>query len=222
MAYPDQLLLPEVQHYVRNLFATRTDKSLTYHNYDHTWDVVQACEEMASHYNLNEGDHLVLVTAAWFHDTGYLMVGPKDHEQESQRICKAFLKERKASGEFITQVNECIEATKMPAAPQDLLQQILCDADLFHLGTDNFSLRNKQLRQEIINFQKDNIGKREWRQLNIEFLERHRYFTDYAREQREPAKQRHLNELKEKQSKKDKAETEALVPNPVQVVDPVI
>ena len=99
MEYPDQRLLQEAQHYVKNLFATRTNKSLTYHNYDHTWDVVQACEQMASHYNISEGDHLVLITAAWFHDTGYLTVGPKDHEDESQRICKAFLKERNASPE---------------------------------------------------------------------------------------------------------------------------
>ena len=54
MEYPDQRLLQEVQHYVKNLFSTRTNKSLTYHNYDHTWDVVQACEVMASHYNLTE------------------------------------------------------------------------------------------------------------------------------------------------------------------------
>jgi predicted metal-dependent HD superfamily phosphohydrolase len=222
MQYPDQRLLQDAQHYVKNLFATRASKSLTYHNYDHTWDVVQACEEMGSHYNINEGEHLVLITAAWFHDTGYVVVGPKDHEEESQRICKAFLKERNASPEFIAEVNECIAATKMPAAPQNLLQQILCDADLFHLGTDNFSLRNKQLREEISHFQKEPIGKREWRQANIDFLERHRYFTDYARERQEPAKHEHLNTLKEKQSKKEKAETEASIPIPMQVVDPVM
>lgn len=222
MEYPDQRLLQEAQHYVKNLFATRTNKSLTYHNYDHTWDVVQACEQMASHYNISEGDHLILITAAWFHDTGYLTVGPKDHEDESQRICKAFLKERNASVEFINQVNECIAATRMPAAPQNLLQQILCDADLFHLGTDNFAIRSKQLREEFGNFQKEPIGKREWRQANIDFLERHRYFTDYAREHQEPAKLKHLKELKEKLSKKAKAESEATVPNPIQVVDPVM
>ena len=208
MEYPDQRLLQEAQHYVKNLFATRTNKSLTYHNYDHTWDVVQACEQMASHYNISEGDHLILITAAWFHDTGYLTVGPKDHEDESQRICKAFLKERNASVEFINQVNECIAATRMPAAPQNLLQQILCDADLFHLGTDNFAIRSKQLREEFGNFQKEPIGKREWRQANIDFLERHRYFTDYAREHQEPSKLKHLKELKEKLSKKAKAESE--------------
>lgn len=221
MEYPDQRLLQDSQHYVRNLFATRINKALLYHNYDHTWDVVQACEEMASHYHLDEKDHLVLITAAWFHDTGYLTVGPKDHEEESQRICKAFLKERNAPDEFINRVNECIAATKMPAAPQNLLQQILCDADLFHLGTDNFSIRNKQLREEIGNFQKEPIGKREWRQANIEFLDRHRYFTDYARDHQEPLKHRHLNELKEKQSKKEKAATEESIPIPMQVIDPV-
>jgi len=222
MQYPDQRLLQQVQHYVRNLFSTRTNKALVYHNYDHTWDVVQACQQMALHYNLPEEEQLGLLTAAWFHDTGYLVVGPKDHEEESQRIANAFLKERNASNEFIELVNGCIAATKLPAAPQNLLQQILCDADLFHLGSDNFAIRNKQLREEIGNFQKEQIGKREWRQANVEFLERHRYFTDYAREQQEPAKQKHLQELKGKLSKKEKSASETAVPLPIQVIDPVM
>lgn len=222
MENPDQRLLQEAQHFIRNLFAGRTPKSIVYHNYDHTWDVVQACETMADHYGLSEADREVLLLAAWFHDTGYLTVGPKDHEEESQRIATAFLQKHHFPADRISQVNDCILATKMPPAPQNLLQQILCDADLYHLGTDGFSERNKKLREEMGNYQKEPVSKRDWRQINIDFLERHRYFTDYAREKLEPVKQEHLNEIREKQGRKERAQTEAGIPVPLQALDPIM
>lgn len=222
MANPDQRLLPEAQHFIRNLFAARTPKAIVYHNYDHTWDVVQACETMVDHYQLSEDDREVLLLAAWFHDAGYLTVGPKDHEEESQRIATAFLQKHQVDPDRIRAVNECILATKMPAAPQNLLQQILCDADLYHLGTDGFSERNKKLREEMGNYQKEPVSKRDWRQINIDFLERHRYFTDYAREKLEPVKQAHLQEIREKQGRKERAQTEAEIPIPMQALDPIM
>ena len=72
--------------------------------------------------------------------------------------------------------------------PTFLIEQIICDADLFHLGTDAFAEKNKLLRQELNEFGDMNVSKKDWRKINIGFLERHKYFTAYGKEILKPVK----------------------------------
>lgn len=194
----NKALISAAEQYVVNIFSQRIAKELSFHSFEHTRDVVLHCELIAGNYELNETDHTALILAAWFHDTGYSAGSKKTHEQESQRIATEFLQRNHAGPELIARVNGCISATRMPQSPTTLIERIICDADLFHLGTKEFGAKSKLLREEINNFQEDRIGKKEWKKLNIEFLDRHRYFTEYGRETLEPVKRRHLEELKEK------------------------
>ncbi|MBC7904412.1 MAG: phosphohydrolase, partial [Gemmatimonadaceae bacterium] len=97
----------------------------------------------------------------------------------------------------------------------NVIEQIICDSDLFHLGTPAFEEKNKLLREEINMLQEKRIGKKEWRQINIDFLERHRYFTDFGRDKLEPVKQQHLHDMSNKLGKKEKkaAQEKAADPN---------
>jgi predicted metal-dependent HD superfamily phosphohydrolase len=164
----------------------------------HTQGVVMACEEIAHYYQLHEEDHLALIVAAWFHDTGFSSGKAHGHEEISIQLATNFLTEHNADAAFIAKVTSCIEATKMPQAPKNLIEQILCDADLFHLGTDEFAERNRLLREELVEFSKQDISKKQWRKMNISFLENHKYFTDYGRRQLQPVKEKNLEELKSK------------------------
>ena len=204
MTESNKALVAAAEQYVVNIFSQKIAKELMFHSFAHTRDVVLHCEMIAGNYELDETDHTALLLAAWFHDTGYSSGSKKVHEEESARIATEFLQQRNVPIELIHKVNGCILATRMPQSPGNLIQRIICDADLFHLGTDEFNKKNKLLREEINNFQHEKIGKKDWRRLNIEFLERHRYFTEYAREALEPVKHRHLEELKEKTGKKKK------------------
>jgi predicted metal-dependent HD superfamily phosphohydrolase len=208
----NKALISAAEQYVVNIFSQRIAKELSFHSFEHTRDVVLHCELIAGNYELNETDHTALILAAWFHDTGYSAGSKKTHEQESQRIAAEFLQRNHAGPELIARVNGCIIATRMPQSPTNLIERIICDADLFHLGTNEFNPKNKLLREEINNFQEDKIGKKEWKKLNIEFLDRHRYFTEYGRETLEPVKHRHLEELKEKVRGKKKNVVENVRP----------
>ena len=42
----------------------------------------------------------------------------------------------------------CIAATKMPQKPEGVLQQIICDADLFHLSLPEYIYLQKLLLEE--------------------------------------------------------------------------
>lgn len=199
-----QKLLQEVQQFVKNIFATRVSPAFVFHNIDHTRDVVKACQEIGSQFSLSEEEELALLIGAWVHDIGYSSGSANQHEDHSQQLSIAFLNEKKATQQLIDLVNGCIVATRMPQTPTNQIEQIICDADLYHLGTDGFEEKNRLLRQEINQLQDKEINKKDWRQINIEFLQRQRYFTDYAKNKLEPVKQKNLDKLIAKLGKKEK------------------
>ncbi len=201
----NQLLLQNAEQFVRDLYAPIDKEVYAYHNISHTEGVVNASIEMGDHYQLPEEDRLALLLAAWFHDTGYIKGIPENHELEGQRIATAYLQRKEVPDSLIEKVTGCIAATKIPQLPKSLIEQIICDADLYHLGTDDFINDNKSLRRELIAISGEEISKKEWRRKNIEFLQQHQYFTDYARVKLEPIKQQHLQRLinKEDAGKKE-------------------
>lgn len=205
MPESNNALISATAQYVSEIFSQKMAKGFVFHSFSHTREVVLHSEMIASNYELSEDDHLALILASWFHDTGYSSKLDKVHEEASQRIATEFLERNDVNAEIINKVNKCILATKMPQSPSSLIEQIICDADLFHLGTDNFEEKNKLLREEINSFAGDKFSKKEWRKINIEFLQRHRYFTDYARKHLEPVKHAHLEKLLEKEGRKKPA-----------------
>ena len=192
-------LLLDAENYVSDLFLNKVNKSVRFHNLAHTQSVVIACEELAQYYQLHEEDHLVLIISAWFHDSGFSSGNAQAHEEVSIELALKFLQDHNANSSYIKKVTSCIEATRMPQSPKNLTEQILCDADLFHLGTEDFAERNRLLRDELIEFSKQDISKKQWRKMNINFLENHKYFTDYCRRKLQPVKEKNLEGLKSKE-----------------------
>lgn len=196
-------LLTRVQEYVSDLFRTRVKPEFVFHNLVHTQEVVAACEEMAEHYKLPDEDRLALAVAAWFHDSGYSKGSARDHEAESVKLATTFLQINNVSDSVIQKTTACIEATRIPQSPSSLASNIICDADLFHLGSADFFEKSKLLRRELNTTREEKISKKEWRKINIKFLEDHRYFTDYARKKLGGAKQEHLEEFLAKEKKNE-------------------
>jgi predicted metal-dependent HD superfamily phosphohydrolase len=198
MTENQSMLLPEAQSFVNDLFLNKVSKSIRFHNIQHTLDVVTACMKMAEFYQLAEEDRLILSLAAWFHDTGYSSGKADDHESVSIQLATDFLKQHAADPILIQRVTSCIEATRLPQSPKNHIEQILCDADLFHLGTDEFKEKSRLLREEYKTFSKIDISKKDWRKQNITFLETHKYFTSYGKDKLQPTVEKYLLELKQK------------------------
>lgn len=199
-------LIQDARSLVTELLTTKLSKSIKFHTLQHTQEVVAAAEKLATHEQLTEDDQLALIIAAWFHDTGYTSGQAKDHEIVSQQLATGFLTARAASQELISKVTGCINATRMPQSPTNTIEEIICDADLFHLGTDAFKEKGRLLREELREFGGEDLSKKEWRQKNIDFLEAHKYFTAYARKKLQPEKENHLAGLREKKQDELKPE----------------
>ena len=196
-------ILARAQEFIVDHYRNHVNPSFVFHNLLHTQEVVAASEEMAEFFQLHDDDRFSLAVAAWFHDSGYSKGVAKDHESESKRLATDFLQKSNVSPDLIQKTVACIEATRLPQTPTSIPSSIICDADLSHLGTDDFWLKSKLLRQEINDTHDTKVGKKEWRKINIRFLEGHKYFTDYARQKFDPLKQQHLAELKSKENGKD-------------------
>ncbi|RYY85324.1 MAG: phosphohydrolase [Chitinophagaceae bacterium] len=196
-------ILEATQERVTRIFREDVDPAFVFHNLAHTQQVVSATQELAAQYSLSDDDQLVLLVAAWFHDTGFSSGKAEEHEKESIRLANAFLLEQGVEEEIIQRVSSCIQATRMPQSPLSTVEKILCDADLYHLGGPDFKKITGQLLTEQESYLGKHLSKKEWRQRNIEFLENHHYFTDYAQQHREPQKQAWLRELRKKQGDKD-------------------
>ena len=191
-------VLSAAQDFVSDLFTGKVDKSIHFHTLQHTQEVVAGCETMADYYHLEDEDRYALMLAAWFHDTGYSGGKAIGHENVSIELATKFLNEHKASQQVINKVVGCINATRLPQTPHTLIEQIIADADLFHLGTSDFKEKNKLLREELNEFGNLGLSKKDWRSKNIEFLTKHTYFTSYAKEHLDPLKQVYLQELNKK------------------------
>jgi predicted metal-dependent HD superfamily phosphohydrolase len=206
MSESNEELLQAARNYVTEIFTYQVKPELVFHSLNHTEDVVEACSYMASHYHLNDEDKLVLMLAAWFHDTGYNEGEASTHEQKSIEIVTDFLSRRGVDEKLTARVASAIEATKMPQSPVNLVEKILCDGDLHHLATDDFKAKSQLLRQEREWLLGQDISKKEWNKHNIEFLSQHKYFTTYGQEQLEPKKQGNLASLQKKKKGKEAEE----------------
>lgn len=179
--------------FVIEMLEDRLPSSLTYHNAQHTRKVVAAVKELTEAEKVSGFDCLLLSTAALFHDTGFLK-GSENHEEESCRIARQFLPDYSYTKEEIDEICRLIAATKTDVSPGDKLQELLCDADLYYLGTDSFFQESEKLYDELKNLGKIN-SKKEWQQLQLNFLTSHKYYSNSAIKLLDKVKQENVVEI---------------------------
>ncbi len=169
-------------------------KNLYYHNLKHTVDVYTQVELIGRSENVTKEELLLLRTAALFHDAGHL-IDYDTHEEMAVKLAREVLPQYQYNDHQINIVSQLIMATKMPPKPKNLLEEIMCDADLDYLGRPDFIPVSNNLYRELHEHGK--IGtQREWNELQIKFIDKHFYFTKTARKLRNVNKQSQLEKLK--------------------------
>lgn len=168
---------------------------LHYHGVHHTISVMKACGTIADSESLADNHKIVLQTAALLHDVGFIS-DLHQHEKAGAAYASKILPQYGYAKADVLHIHEMILATEIPQDPQSHLAEILCDADLAYLGSDYFYTIGNLLYLE---FKERQIVKDEqdWNRLQIQFLSKHTYFTDYAKEHWSLKKKMHLNEIKQ-------------------------
>lgn len=166
-----------------------------YHGIGHTRDeVVPAVEVLADMEGVDGEALILLLTAAWYHDLGYIE-NPVHHELIGARMVVEILPSFGYSKGDIEVVRWAILATALPQSPNNLLEQILTDADLDVLGTKDFMKRNEDLRREL-GFLGKQFTDEQWYGQQLKFIEKHQYFTPSAHTLRDHQKSINIHELK--------------------------
>lgn len=184
----------EAGRYIISLLSRELPENLCYHNVGHTLDVYSAAERIARAEGVTDKDMKLLLTAAWFHDSGHIN-GRPDHEKLSCTLARESLPQFDYTAEDIDHICHIIMATKLPQSPADHLGEILADADLDYLGRDDFFEISDKLFQEFR--QTGHVeSKKEWDRIQVAFFADHRYFTKTALAEREIKKEYNLQLIK--------------------------
>lgn len=185
----------EVKTYLLKKLHHCLAPDLYYHGVWHTLDVLEAAELYAENEAVYGKERNILLTAALFHDAGYL-VRYENNESISVGLCWTVLPEFGYKNEDIQYIVKLIEATTVPQKPFDKLSKILCDADLDYLGRDDYFTMSCNLRKEWQAYGKK-FSDEEWFEIQIKFLSAHKYFTNTAYLLRDSRKQKYLKMLKD-------------------------
>ncbi|WP_276134689.1 HD domain-containing protein [Polluticoccus soli] len=186
----------EVKTFILDKLTQELPAHLTYHSVGHIRDVYDSAGYLAKEEGVRGEDLQLLLTAALFHDSGFL-ISQKEHEKLSCEVCKQYLPGFGYTREQIEKICGMVIATRIPQQPQNLLEQIICDADLDYLGRDDFFPIGDQLFSELKTFKVINT-EHEWNRLQVDFLEKHHYFTATALQLRKHKKEENLMLVREK------------------------
>ena len=194
-------LLKAAQEHVFNSFKASDKRGLVYHNYNHTHEVVQASKDIAEGIGVKGKDLELLLLSAWFHDIGYLKKY-KGHEQIGAEHASTFLKEQNVPDEDILIVQNAILATTFPQKPKTLLEEILCDADLSHIGSKDYLDKSQLLKLEW-ELTGENQSEDKKHNSDLNFLVEHSFHTDYAQLKMAERKGKNLVKLQEIKDRQD-------------------
>lgn len=186
----------EAKKFIMGKLKKELPKHLFYHSVEHIKDVYDSAKAIAKSEKIKKDDKDLLLTAALFHDSGFI-IDQKEHERLSSEIAEKYLPQFDYTPEQIEIIKGMIMATKIPQSPQTLLEQIICDADLDYLGRDDFFIIGDKLFAElsmygIIDSEND------WNKLQVNFLAKHHYFTKTSIKNRKAKKEEHLELIKSK------------------------
>lgn len=196
----------KVQAFVQDYFKDSMPAIYSFHNFEHTQQVVASSMLIAEKAGIDISDRLKLEIAAWLHDTGY-NEGPEGHEERSSKIARNLLTSLDVDDPVIEEICKIILSTKMPQKPESFLEKIIDDADLSHLGNEHFWERNELFRKELENL--GNIMNDEaWILFELAFIKSHSYHTLEAKSLFDANKNEYCNELIKQLKKLNKGDKE--------------
>lgn len=173
-------LVPKTYDYCVDFLERSRCKSLPFHSVEHTKDVYNYSKTIAQYEEVFGAELEPVLIAALFHDTG-MAETYADHEELSAVFAEEYLKKNDYPEDKITIVKNCILATKMPQKPKTKAEKIICDADLYHLGIEEYIFRNERLRAEWEDFFGKKYTDDVWYEMNMEFLKNQKYHTWFGK-----------------------------------------
>jgi len=186
--------ITQVKKFVWHNYKELCDDRYKYHNLNHVIYVLSAVESIAKGSGLGPIDTEILKIASWFHDLGHFYTN-KNHEEKSAELAKHYLQSINYQSNNLDKVISCIRATNLNTIPINILEKVIRDADLYHLGSKNYLEYSDNLFNEIRLVNMVNLKYEDWIISSIKFFKNHIYYTDYAKYKLTEQKNKNLHML---------------------------
>jgi uncharacterized protein len=174
-------------NYAYGRLATELATDLSYHDVAHTRDwVVPAALRLAEASGIGGLDLDLVLTAAWFHDIGYVERYVAN-EPIGARVAGEALPMFGYRPEHVRSVQGMILSTAVPQQPEGILEQLVADADLDILARSEMLDQNHRLRDELSRFATPSTDE-EWYAGQLHFFDAHHYFTVTAKRMNDATK----------------------------------
>ena len=191
-------IIEQTKAFITDFFEKNHKPIYTYHNLEHTENVVKHATKIAGILEFSEEDIEIVILAAWFHDAGYFK-GFIKHEIISSEIAEKFLQENNYPDLKIQRVICAIQNTKIPYTPCECkISMVLCDADLQHLASKNFLKSSDKLREERSALMQHEFSTKTYWEETLNFLKKHTYRTEYGKKVLAKKKELNIQKVTEK------------------------
>ena len=190
--------LKMVDRYIRELFKDELPEGIKYHDANHTLHptkgVVASANRIAISEKISENDRELVITAAYFHDTGYIRQYEKN-EPIAARMAGRILKLIGYKPSEMAKIQRMILSTDIEREPKTHLEKILCDADLDHFGRDDLFKMDEKVREGLRIKGIDVNDDAKWYKGTLELLRKHQFYTESQKKLREKTKQKNIKRL---------------------------
>ena len=146
-----------------------------YHNSLHARDITNTIGFICMLESVNSYNTFIAQTAGVIHDLVY-ECGCNENEKKSIEKAIPILNELGYTQPEIQEVSRLVAATEVGHEPEDLLEEIIQDADRANMGTFDFAVMNECLMREW------GIDRKEWYRKSLEILKNIKYRTKTAQE----------------------------------------
>ena len=187
-------LLKKAKKKALHILENEISPELVFHSRAHTEEVVAAGEELATEYQLSAEEIENIVIALWFHDLGFIE-GWEGHEERSAALATTFLQSEGVDQQRIEAIRKLILTTHREAKPTTLHEEIIKDADTSHIGSKTYLSKLGLLRTEWEKRQDTQYTEKEWLSLNLDFLDKHKYYTALAQTKYNNRKRKNILKL---------------------------
>jgi adenylate cyclase len=184
---------PRLFDYLVKRMKNELAPELYYHGVHHTLDVINSVQKIARDENLDDDEHLLLNTAALLHDSGYIFTY-HHNEELAIKMARKILPDYGYTPNQIQVISGIIRTTKIRSKPKTHLQMIMNDADYDYLGRKDYPKVAATLHKELL-AQGLKISKEQWIKMQIRFLEKHTFYTEFSKQNRQRQKLANLARL---------------------------
>jgi len=198
----DQTLLKNTEQFLVEQLAGTVPAGLIYHSEEHARNVVAAVDEIGRNEGLTEEQLILAMVSAWLHDIGFISSVDK-HEEESARIARDFLIAKGLKDENIRQVEAAIMATMIPQTPKDKIAAVLCDADMYHLTTENYFELANLMREENKLVKNIDMSRTEFEKMSYDLFVNHQFQTEYGKSVLQKKKEANMKLLQQRLEKNE-------------------